>query len=293
MSRPLTIWETQESRKFSFDATSAKGSWKYKVITDATTNNEIAVKAAALAASPAIWALTATPALLRYQSLFRSSIDADPVGGGLWDVTVSYDRPGGGKDADATAPADTDSLDPSITFDLRGEPQHVSQSLATYSKTNAGGGAAIDYSGAVGVGPDGKVEGTDILAPALEFSVTVTFLAAQITHGYLKQMGAIIGTTNNAPWWAYKTDEVRFMGATGASQADGTFPITFKFSISFEQLAIVITPTLTVPRKPGWFYLWVAYKPKVNAGGRLVDTPIAAYVEQIFRKSDFSLLGLG
>lgn len=97
------------------------------------------------------------------------------------------------------------------------------------------------------------------------------------------------------------------MGATGAAQKDGSFPITYKFAVSFSQTNLRITPDipavtgppavaaipgLVVPFKPGWFYLWVAYRQGAGEYS-LIDVPKAAYVEQVFPRGDFTLLGMG
>lgn len=270
------------------------GSLEYDVFNVPPGSDASDVRAAVNAVAPTFWSVGGG-----YLPMFRATLDAEPVGGHTWKAIVKYQRQG--ITPSTTPPVDADPLDPGISFDLRGEPAHVQQSYSTYSSTPRPPLAtAPNYSGAIGVNKDGTAEGVDVLTPALEFSVTRTFAAADVTHAYLKQIGALVGATNNAAWWAYQADEVRFLGATGAAQKDGSFPITYKFAVSYTQTSLQVAPAvasmglgaLTVPTKPGWYYLWVGYK-SVTGPNSVIDIPAYAYVEQVYPRADFTLLGIG
>lgn len=59
---------------------------------------------------------------------------------------------------------------------------------------------------------------------------------------------------------------------------------------------VTFTPTggLLVPSKGGWQYLWTAYQDDLSTDANLiVQRPVAAYVEQVYRTADFSLLEIG
>jgi hypothetical protein len=154
---------------------------------------------------------------------------------------------------------------------------------------------APNYHKAIGVTKD-SVEGTDIYAAKLEF--TITFSTGPgvgfgpLGWSYIRALKSLTAKVNSTPFRGFQPGEVLFMGANGTCGPDNIFKITLKFAVSENQVNVAISPEIMLPSVQGWAYKWVSYKPSVSADFP-VTIPAAAYVEQVYRTADFSLLGIG
>lgn len=237
-----------------------------------------------------------------YLGFIRQEISPKRVGPYLYKVEVTYSTTGqggsttpagetptegkqapGGGQGDDNAPLDAD-----YTFDTSPTNLHISQSIATVSATKRGGGDAPDFKHAIGVTRSG-VAGCDIFGPQLEWSRTVSL--PSVSLAYIKQLMRLTGTANTAPFYTFGVRDVLFKGASGKATDNQKWTVTYKFSVIETQTNIVICDGLTVPQKRGWEYIWFAYEDTVLSD-RVAPLPIAAYVEQVVRDGDFSILRL-
>lgn len=228
-----------------------------------------------------------------YGTLTLDSVSLDPQGGGVWFATATYGKDEGDEvdpeGTPATQPDATDPLGAEFSFDTTGGTAHITQSLANVSKTKVGGGDAPDHKGAIGVSKDG-IAGADIVAPKLEFQITRNY--AYVTLAYIKTLAALTGTVNNDTWFNFSGGELLFQGASGQAGSDGKVRITFKFAAAENQAEVEISDELTVSTgKDGWDYLWCTYG-KATSNGAVVSKPTVAYVEQVYARTDFALLGI-
>jgi hypothetical protein len=267
------------------------------------SNDEAAVRAAVNAASDAT-----------YYGLSKVTIDLTEEGGGVWTANVQYKLKEGstvpgqsGEDPPADPPAppgETDALDETYSFKTSGGTQHITQSLATIAKYGRGFAAAPDFKGAIGVNK-GRVEGCDIYTGKLDFSMTKQI--PSISLAYVKTLRNLTGTVNNATFYSHDAGELLFLGASGQTTGTpdaGGWTVTFDFAEA-ENLEpgdprLVIVPDsgtegdglVISAGKEGWDYVWVYYEPQTTEN-QLGLVPLAAYVEQVYPRSSFSLLGIG
>lgn len=159
-----------------------------------------------------------------------------------------------------------------------------------------------NYNQTIGVSVNG-VAGTDIVAPKTELQITRDFTG--VTANYISAIASLTGTVNNAPFFGFASGVVLFLGAVGApsqnnqAAAAPLVRITFRFALAFNQTNIDIVPLdangnplLRVPTLNGWDYLWCAYGNQV-VNNTNISRPTAAYVEQVYRYTDFSQLLIG
>lgn len=271
---PTEVFEKFESRRSTKAAQAAQSSAELGYIVRGT-DNDLAARSAAESAAPAT-----------YDGLERQSVQIEPIGPLLWDVTVRYGA------ADDTQP--TPAADPVFTFETGGGTQHITQSRQTITRRAAPGATAPDFQGAIGVTSDG-VEGVDITVPVYQFSETHTLAASQVTSGYRSTIFGLTGKTNSDSWKGYAPGEVLFLGATGSRRgtlADDPWEITFRFAASPNVSSLSVGPISGIAKK-GWEYLWVRYADAEDtAAGTVVKRPVAAYVERVYDAGSFGALGI-
>jgi hypothetical protein len=177
-----------------------------------------------------------------------------------------------------------------LSFDTSGGTRKVFQSYGTQSYA-APGQTAPDYQGAIGVTDDG-VAGVDVIGRALSFSRQRRFAPDWVTSAWINAIAEITGCYNDAPFFGFDAGEVRFDGASGQQRKAKPWDITFKFTQSPNASDLALGP-ITVTTKMGWDYLWVRYRkvPDTTAN-RLVQRPLAAYVEKVLTPASFSVLGI-
>ena len=108
-----------------------------------------------------------------------------------------------------------------------------------------------NHKGAIGVTKD-KVEGCDVPTGTMDIQVTRTL--AYLTLDYIRALKALIGCTNNAPFWGFPAGAVRFKGATFNPKSESTatgelnapFTGTFSFAIGENRTLVTVVPGLLV-----------------------------------------------
>jgi hypothetical protein len=186
----------------------------------------------------------------------------------------------------ATASINRTKLDP-VSFNTTGATTHVNQSLSTRGIYAAPGKIAPNYRGAIGVSDSG-VSGVDVTVPAFEFSVRKKF--EFVSTSYLLACVAMTGRTNGGPWSIFSPGEALFLGAEGGEDEQNWVDITYHFAARPNQPTLSIG-NIGVIDKRGWHYLWVKHEEEV-VGDRVLQTPAAAYVEQVYPEGNFHALGI-
>lgn len=254
-----TISESYQSRPFTISKTSGR-----ELVFDVQgTEDETEVEALVLAEAPTV-----------YLGLQIESIEAEPIGAGVWKAHARYVR----------------RNDNEYTFDTGGGTKHVTQSYETINSYAAAGGSAPDFGGAINV-TDDKVEGVDIPDAKYEFSETHYLDDSVVTDAYKLILFKLTNKVNDATFRGFEAGECQFLGATGSKRGDDLWAITFKFSCSPNVSGMTIGP-FTID-KNGWDYVWFRTETFEDTSGlTLVERPDFAYVEKVFLDGDFSDLGI-
>ena len=274
----ITLRELVSSRAVTSELRSASITLEHLVL---GSLDEDDVLVAVRAGTPPLWG-----------KLQRKKISIAHQGGGCWLASTEYgppespEQPLGG-----TPPAEPGASDPlgyEWSFDTSGQTQHITQSRNTSEKVKRGGGAAEDLEGAIGVSKDG-VQGTDIVVPKLEFSITRNFTF--VTLDYLRKVRDLTGTVNNDTYFGFPKGEVLFQGAQGQGATDKPPRITFRFAVSKNRTSVFVSDQIEITSKKGWEYLWVAYEDAAGTSS-IISRPKAAYVEEVYEYADLTQLGL-
>lgn len=257
----MEIFETFDSGK-SVDGITSTYELRF-IVTG--TDDEADVLAAILSTAPTTW-----------YSMRRMQIEAEPLGGGIWQVVVPYE----GKN------------ETTYTFETGGATAHITQSLGT-TRYAPSGATAPDFFGAIGVNGD-SVDGVDVTIPTFNFTETYRFPGATVSGAYKMVLFNLTGKTNNATFRGLAAGEVLFLGASGTKTGIDDWEIAFKFAASPNVSGLSLGGGITVTAKPGWDYLWVRFADAEDTAAKaLVKRPVAAYVERVYQAADFSLLGIG
>ncbi|HMN97432.1 MAG TPA: hypothetical protein PKC43_06250 [Phycisphaerales bacterium] len=179
-----------------------------------------------------------------------------------------------------------------FSFEVGTTTTRILRSIETIAQVSASGYTpAPDFKQAINVDDDG-VHGVDILTPEGRFAERHFLADSMIDGAYRGTLLRLAGTVNGATWRGEAKGQILFVGARGRKrQSDSVWEIEYNFAFSANATGIVIGD-VTVPEKEGWQYLWTYAVPE-SAGGTIIPTPRAAYVERVYPYGDFSLLGLG
>lgn len=150
-------------------------------------------------------------------------------------------------------------------------------------------GTAANYKQAIGVTTDG-IAGTDVLAPKFEFTFTRQVFPVNLP--YLRRLRKVVAKTNDRPWRQFETGELLYLGATGHCGPDNVWTVNHKFAAGENLPAVQVSPSLMLPGKKAWEYVWCAYGHEADTT-LIMQKPVAAYVETVYRAANFELLGLG
>jgi hypothetical protein len=165
--------------------------------------------------------------------------------------------------------------------------QHITQSRRTVNKYASPGKTAPDFKGAIGVTHD-NVEGVDITIPVYSFSETHYVPSATVTSGYKSALYQLTGKTNNGGFREFAEGECLFMGAAGSKRGEEDWEISFNFAASPNVTDLSVGDIHNIQKK-GWEYMWVRYADaEDNVAKALVKKPIAVYIEEVYKPSDFS-----
>lgn len=178
-----------------------------------------------------------------------------------------------------------------VSFDSTGGQVRATTSLATTSYPTSGR-TAPDFKHAVEV-KGGQPEGVDITIPALRLVFTYKWPKGVITINDAKFIAGLTGRTNNGDWYGFKQGELLFLGATGEIDLVTPTEIQYNFAASSNR-DISIGSWITGISKRGHQHLWVYFEDvEDTTAKKLVQRPLAAYVETMYPEADFSQFGIG
>lgn len=202
-----------------------------------------------------------------------------------WLVTVRYAK---------REPDNSETVE--VSIEIGGQTAHITQSFGT-TRYAAPGSVAPDYGGAIGVNSSGgslSVEGTDVYVPTYSWTESHRFPVSQISDAYLAGVYALCAApVNGAPWRGNPPGAVLFRGARG-SWKDSDEYARIEFAFSLTPNVTLSLGTISGIQKPGWDHLWQVFEEADDATAKsLVKRLKAAYVEQVYRRGDFSVLGIG
>lgn len=177
------------------------------------------------------------------------------------------------------------------SFDTTGGSQHITQSFSTIARYPAT--TAPTMQGAIGY--DGqRVNGVDIVVPVYNFTEQHVKTLAQVSQAYRNTLATLTGGVNNAAFRGFAAGEVHFRGASGQRvviEDVQKWQITYTFAASPNRANIPVGD-IVVSEKYGWDYLWTLYGDVVESG-RLVQHPVACYVERLYPFVDLGDLDIG
>lgn len=220
-------------------------------------------------------------ATVRYASSVRD--EAPPEAGE--DPGPEGNAPGAGNPAGGASGAEPMGREWSLS--TGGGTRHITRSLETINSYAAPGRTAPNFKGLIGVSEDG-VAGVDILAAEPTIRVSLRF--AQITLGYFLRVCAMTPSVNRSPWQGFAQGELLFAGGEMNYRDGDAWSVSFEFKYSPNEYGFKVGDIM-IDYKWGWDYLWVAYEQGTNAN-KIVQTPYAAYVEAVYKFSDFNKLGI-
>lgn len=267
---PILVFERKKSRDTTVSLDPGENELKLRFVA-VGTDDDLALRAYLDDALP-----------LFYGGCWRRDFRISYLGNYIWDVVSQFTR---------RAPNE-----PTLSWDIGGGTHHVSVSKETVSSfLVAGGGAAPDYMGSIGV--DGQtVQGVDIHIPAVVWEETHYVPAELVTLQYLKDLGELYGLTNAEAAFngAFEDGELLFLGGRVNSRGTDFYEVVYRFGFSPNRDDLEIPGVAQPFAKKGWEYVWVRFTDVVDpAGGApaLVRRPHAVYVERVYDPGDYTVLG--
>jgi len=227
------------------------------------------------------YAVANTPPI--YKGLFRDSITAKALGGGMWHIDVKYiGRTGPGY---------------RIRYDTTGGTAHITQAkdhIEDYGRENE---TPPDHGGAINVKEDGRPEGVDIVVPSFKWTEEHTLPVSLAGWAYSQVLADMSGKVNNTMFRGFPAGQVLFSGATGAysSEADEEYEIqiTYNFERQHDLDEVAYDEVMDVS-KTGWEYLWFEHEQDDDDDANMLKSPlIAVHREEIYESADFGDLGIG
>lgn len=230
------------------------------------------------------YSIAATPYI--FDGLYRQSLTAKHLGGGMWNVDVPY-----GTMPEPSAAAYR------IRYDTTGGTARITQALSHIASYARSGETAPDHGGAINVGPDGRVEGVDKIVPAFSWSEEHTLPVAICGWSYSQILKALTGHVNNASFRGFATGEVLFNGAIGAYSSDADTAYETQVTFNFEHQDSITSVTyddVTGVTKVGWEYLWFEHAQEDDSTAKRLKSPlIAVHREKVYEAANFALMGIG
>jgi hypothetical protein len=158
--------------------------------------------------------------------------------------------------------------------------------------------------GVIGLSDDGTIEGVEVDNPTFRWQETHYIPDASVNATFKSNIAAVMkAPVNNAPFKSFDADEVKILGVVGSRRnRNAGWEVTFDFAESDNATDLFAgTPYATaLPAvvKKGWEYIWIHYKTiqVTSTDGTKtwnIQWPDTCFVDQVYNRSDFSLLGIG
>lgn len=271
---PITVAEKWESRERTDEFGDGTSSLDLIFVIQGTDDDQLVVENLLLAAP------------LTFRGLERINSSIERIAEQAWLGKVTYsdtnleDQQVGGSD---------------FQFDTTGQSQHQDQSLETTRFPNPSTNPDIPATNDL-IGDTGDfVEGVDIIVPTYSFSETHRITDLLITPAYKSILFFLTGSTNDAVFKGFETNEVLFLGASGSKRGRDDWSISYRFAATPNRTGFSIGPIDNINKK-GWEYLTVrtTQKPNkpVDPTHMILDIQWVD-VHELYPEGDFSLMGIG
>lgn len=169
------------------------------------------------------------------------------------------------------------------TVNIKAAKEHI----GTYDSTGKLTGNF--HKGAINVREDGDVGGADIVIPALRLTYTFKHPAGAVTEAFARSIAAATGSTNLNPFRGFQSEELLFIGASGADGSDADAEVSYEFIGEGEAIGdnkISIGEIKDIVKK-GHHLLWVEFKDDVE-NGNPVRPPWRVHIERVYDPIDFA-----
>jgi len=197
-----------------------------------------------------------------------------------------------------------DPLKRARSFETTGGTARITQAFSE-TRYSRSGETTPDMNSAIGFDGE-RVQGVDIVIPSLQWTESYDVPDLYVTSDYIRLLSGLTGTTNNAAFRGFFAGEVLFVGCTGnqawdSERGNGPWNLSYKFVAQQNAQNLAETGggdtrleigAITQIEKKGHEYLWVRYQDETS-GDSVIKVPVGVYVNQVYRSSDFSLLGIG
>lgn len=238
--------------------------------------------------SPAAYAAVLAAAPATFQGFPISSIRGKNKGNNIWRVEVFYGL--------RTMPVETETAS-QVEFQgsTRGGTQHITHSLSTVNRYTRGSRPATDHKQAIGVRQSGDgttIDGTDIIVPAYEESLTRYVATASFSAAYKQTLRALTGAVNIADWGGITAGELLFAGADWRTHGVNLVRVDYYFLFADTISGDSIGDITGIDRQ-GWDYSWVEFIDESDRGSsRLRSVPDQVNVERVYPRAAFTALGI-
>lgn len=225
------------------------------------------------------YALAATPASVftTIGQLWRQPLTLDPDGWSRYIVSVAY----------AQKKRDTGSI--GFGFDATGATIRVKCSKEVIDTFAAPGEDEIDHKGAIGVGENGEIEGTDIVIPALSMTYDYRYPQGVIDESFARFCAGAVAHTNANPWRGFQAEELLLVGITG-SGSDAEASAQVKVIASQNTSSLTVGEITSIVKK-GHHYLDITFMDYID-GGKPAKKPRQVTIHRVYDSIDFaSVLG--
>lgn len=176
------------------------------------------------------------------------------------------------------------------SFDTTGGTIRLTTSRATTAFTRTGR-TAPDFKNAIGVkqtGKDAEPEGVDITIPGLKLTATYRWPKDTFDLAKAKAVSQFTGYVNSDTFETFAAGEILFLGATGEIVPGIPTEVQYHFLASQNVTGLTIGDISSIAKK-GHEYLWVAFEAEEDTSAKkLVQRPLAVYVEQVYGTADLN-----
>jgi hypothetical protein len=222
------------------------------------------------------------------------SIDENGEIEDLYEVEIGY-----GQIPEPAAPPSTGEVEYRFNFQAQGAHVYFSRETLLFCTENgcsafASDVEAQDFKGAINVVSDaGKLrcEGMQIDPPAETFSLAYYPENAVVTSGYQEIVEGLCGKVNESTFRGKPAGSIMLVRVSGGVRTGEDWQIEFGFGYVPNDTEIPVGPDIVVDEKDGLDLLW-AFTTEAVVEGVLIKKPIAAYVERVWPRGDFSALAL-
>jgi hypothetical protein len=155
---------------------------------------------------------------------------------------------------------------------------------------------APNQNGAISVDAD-KVEGTEIIIPAMKINVQFKHPLGVVTLAKAKYLSDITGTVNSDSFLSFAPGQVLFLGARGSDGSAAEATIGYSFAMGPNVTGLTIGSIAGVAKR-AWEVAWIKYKDTVTTADDAKEQPTReakyVYIDRVYEEIAMSTaLGFG